>query len=136
MLWLERREVPIAHWGHMVVSILPCGWKMVKDREAWCPVVHGVAKNWMQLSNWTTTKKEDAPIIFSPPGLCRCQQFKYQARNSFLESEQNYVFPRFGRQGSSQSIFIQWFKCWRWVQLIQVHYINLGKEHLQELHIK
>lgn len=28
----------------------------------------------------------------------------FQARNSFLESEQNYVFPRFGRQGYSQSI--------------------------------
>ena len=25
--------------------------KMVKDREAWCAVVHGVAKNWTQLSN-------------------------------------------------------------------------------------
>ena len=30
-------------------------WEIVKDREAWHAVVHGVSKNWMQLSDWITT---------------------------------------------------------------------------------
>ena len=29
-------------------------WEIVKDREAWDSVVHGVAKSWTRLSDWTT----------------------------------------------------------------------------------
>ena len=31
-------------------------WEMVKDREACCDVVHGVAEIWTSLSNWTTNQ--------------------------------------------------------------------------------
>ena len=27
--------------------------ELVIDREAWCPVIHGVAKSWTRLSDWT-----------------------------------------------------------------------------------
>ena len=31
-------------------------WELLKDREAWCAAVHGVTKNWTQLSNWTAIR--------------------------------------------------------------------------------
>ena len=32
--------------------------EIVKNRETWHAAVHGVAKSWTRLSNWTTTKSD------------------------------------------------------------------------------
>ena len=43
-------------WWHICINL----WKLletVEDRGAWHAVVHGLAKSWTWLSNWTTTWK-------------------------------------------------------------------------------
>ena len=39
-------------------------WELVKDREAWRAAVHGVAKSWMWLSDWTELKYRGVGFLF------------------------------------------------------------------------
>ena len=39
--------------------------EIVKDREAWCAVIHGVAKSRTRLSDRTEVMKETADILFA-----------------------------------------------------------------------
>ena len=50
MSWLES----ITDTTDMNFSKL---WKILEDREAWCPTVHGIAKRWTKFSDWTTNLK-------------------------------------------------------------------------------
>ena len=48
-------------------------WELVMDREAWRAAIHGVAKNWTRLSDWTELNWSLSPFLpsrqYFPPGL-------------------------------------------------------------------
>ena len=53
-------------------------WEIIKDRGVWCAAIHGVAKSWTQLRDWTTyfskkkkSKKKDMQIHYVLTHTCK-----------------------------------------------------------------
>ena len=67
--------------------------EMVKDREAWHVVVHGVTKSWTRLSDWTATKTywlANVSFQYSDSKIIILSFYLNQIQKSKLE-ESNYI---------------------------------------------
>ena len=51
---VSENEMAVGHITNAMDVNFSKLWKMVRDTGAWCAAVHGVAKSWTWLANWTT----------------------------------------------------------------------------------
>ena len=75
----RRRGTQRMRWLDRITDLMDVGLsklqEMVKDREACCAAVHGIAKSWTRLSRWTATTKHyktDCRALNPAPGSWAC----------------------------------------------------------------
>ena len=96
------REDEMVGWHHWL-NVHGFGWTpgVVMDREAWRAAVHGVAKSWTRLSNWT-----ELPL-----------EYKFQRTNRIFYSvrkRSNFIFLQMPTQ-LSQNHWLKSHLCPQWL---------------------
>ena len=87
----------------------------VKDREAWCAAVHGVAKSKIPLRNWTPPQPppNSSPVRNSDSKFpCKKTRWCYRGNKKIFVSYSPSISQQLKNQGGEKS--------WKWYQVLNI----------------